>query len=306
VSSRVLLTGASGFVGRPTLDALVSRGHEVHALTTHPSPPDLDGVQWHTVDLRDEAGVAVLMKDLRPEQLVHLAWYVEHGRFWEAPENLLWVERSLCLVRLFADAGGRRAVLLGSCAEYDWSSARQPLREADSPIHPTTFYGVAKDALRRVCGAYAERKGFEFAWGRLFFLYGPREDPGRLVSSVVRSLLDGQVVATTAGTQRRDFLHVRDAADAVVELLQSAVTGPVNIASGEARTVAEVVEQIALATGRGELIDRGALPERLNEPRLLVADIARLRDEVGFRPRIDLAEGIADAVSWWHERAAPL
>jgi nucleoside-diphosphate-sugar epimerase len=303
MSRRVLLTGASGFLGWPTLAALLRGGNEVHAVTTRTSPPQLDGVHWHMVDLLAGAGVEELVCELRPESLVHLAWYVEHGRFWEAPENLLWVERSLSLVRLFAESGGRRALLLGSCAEYDWSRAQRPLREADSPIGPTTLYGVAKDALRRVCCAYAEREGFELAWGRLFFLYGPREAPGRLVSSVIGSLLAGEAVATTAGAQRRDFLHVHDAADAIVGLLESAVTGPVNIASGDASTVAEVVEQIAVATGRGDLIERAGRPERPNEPGLLVADVARLREEVGFRPAIDLVDGIADTVSWWRERA---
>ena len=164
------------------------------------------------------------------------------------------------------------------------------------------MYGVTKDALRRVSSAYAEREGLELAWGRLFFLYGPREDPGRLVASVIRSLLAGNAVEVTAGKQRRDFLHVEDVAGALVALLESTVCGPVNIASGRPTAVADVVDRIGELIGRPELVLRGALPDRSDEPPLLVADVARLRDEVGYRPRWGLTDGLADTIRWWEQQ----
>jgi len=302
--SPVLVTGASGFLGLPTLSALVDRGDEVHALCTRASPPELAGVRWHRADLGDQVATERLLDRLGVEQLVHLAWYVEHGRFWDSPENVVWGERSLRLLRSFVRCGGRRAVLVGTCAEYDWSQAGQPLREQDSPIAPATLYGVAKDALRRLACAYAEVEELELAWGRMFFLYGPREAPGRLVSSVIRSLLAGEPVPTTRGTQRRDFMHAADAAGALAALLHSTVTGPVNVATGQATPVAEVLELIAAAVGRPELVRRGELPERTGDPPLLVADTRRLRELVGFTPRIALGEGIAESVEWWRTHPA--
>ncbi len=299
--SGVLVTGASGFVGLPVLAELARRGEEVHALSTRSSPLEMSGVRWHRADLGDEDAIGALISELAPDRLVHLAWYVEHGLFWAAPENVLWVERSLALMRAFVRAGGRRALMLGTCAEYDWSAADGPLVEARSPIAPATLYGVAKDALRRVASSYAEREGVELAWGRPFFFYGPREDRRRLVSSVIGSLLAGEPVNTTSGEQRRDFLHVDDVAAAVVSLLDSPVVGPVNIASGEAVAVAQLVERIAELIGRPELVRRGALPSRA-EPPLLVADVARLRDEAGFSPRWNLSDGLSDSVRWWREQ----
>lgn len=305
-TTRVLVTGASGFIGVPALAALAMGRSEIHALTTRPSPPPIPGVHWHRGDLADGPAIERLIAELAPQRLVHLAWYVEHGRFWEAPENLLWVEQSLHLVRSFARAGGRRAVLLGTCAEYDWASADRPMREAGSPIAPSTLYGVAKDALRRLCCSFAAREGFELAWGRLFFPYGPRDDHRRLIPSVIRSLLAGEPVKTTAGTQQRDFIHVADVGRAIALLLDSAATGPVNIASGQSTAVADVVDRLAAAIGRPELVLRGELPERANEPALLVADIERLREEVGFVPAFSLAEGLLDTIQWWrHPSAAP-
>jgi len=304
-AARVVVTGASGFVGLPVVAELARRREEVHALCRHHPPPEVAGVHWHRVDLGDAGAADALLAELAPQRLVHLAWYVEPGRFWSSPENVLWVERSLRLLRAFARAGGRRAVMLGTCAEYDWSAADRPLHETRSPLAPATLYGVSKDALRRVACAYAEQEGIELAWGRLFHLYGPREAAGRLVPSIVGSLLAGETVDTTSGEQRRDFLHVEDVAGAVVALLDSEVLGPVNIASGVGVRVSETIDEIARLIGRPQLIRRGALPERPGEPPSLVADTARLRDEVGYRPRWTLPAGLADTVRWWErERGA--
>jgi nucleoside-diphosphate-sugar epimerase len=259
-------------------------------------------VRWWQRDLDDRESIQRLLAELRPERLVHLAWFVEHGSFWQSPENLAWVTRSIDLVMSFVAAGGRRAVLAGSCAEYDWQDSEEPFAELRSPLAPATLYGVAKDSLRRLLGAYAEGEGLELAWGRLFFLYGPREAPSRLVPSVVNALLAGEPAETSSGTARRDFMHVADAAGAFAALVDSAVTGPVNIATGEAVPIAEVVQTLAELAGRPELVRLGALPDRPGEPQLVAAEVTRLREEVGYAPRVQLREGLADAIAWWRER----
>jgi nucleoside-diphosphate-sugar epimerase len=295
----VLVSGARGFVGLPLLAELSRDGAELHALSTRPSSPALPGVCWHRIDLFDSVAVDALMQELAPERLVHLAWYTEHGRYWRAPENVTWVERSLELLRAFVRYGGRRLVMLGTCAEYDWSTAIAPLVESSSPLVPATLYGAAKDALRRVAEAYAAQEGVELAWGRLFFLYGPHEAPERLVPSVTRALLLGDPVAVSSGQQVRDFMHVEDVAGAVSALLESNVVGPVNVASGVGATVGDVIEEIVRLIGRPDLVRRGALLDRPGDPPLLLADVTRLRDEVGFRPRWELADGLAATVQWW-------
>ena len=302
--TRVLVSGGSGFLGMPLLARLVYAGKEVHALSTRARPAEPAGVRWHQLDLADHRAVEQAMRAVAPEQLVHLAWCTEHGRYWHAPENVEWVERSLQLTRAFVRHGGRRLVMLGTCAEYDWSTpaAAEPLAESSAAIAPATLYGVAKDALRRVAGAFAAEQGVELAWGRLFFLYGPREDPRRLVPSVVRSLLGSQPVATSSGRQVRDFMHVDDAAGAIAALLDSSLIGAVNIASGAGVGVGEVIDRIVVSTGHAELVRRGALPDRPGDPPLLVADVARLRDEIGYRPRWTLADGLAATVRWWQQQ----
>jgi nucleoside-diphosphate-sugar epimerase len=274
----------------------------VHAISTRPAPAEVSSVRWHRLDLADGAAVDELVADISPEHLLHLAWYVEHGRFWTAPENVLWVERSLHLLRAFVRAGGRRAVMLGTCAEYDWSASSELLDEVTSSVAPATLYGVAKDSLHRLAGAYARAENVELAWARLFFMYGPREQSGRLVPSVIRSLLRGESVATTSGEQLRDFMHVDDVAGALAALLESSIVGPVDIASGHGTRVRELVAEIAERIGAPELVRRGELPDRTDEPAVLVGRGSRLRDEVGYRMRVGLADGVADTVRWWREQ----
>jgi nucleoside-diphosphate-sugar epimerase len=300
--SGVLVTGAAGFIGLPVVRGLARRGVEVHALSTRSATPEIPGVRWHRVDLTEPRALEHVIAGIEPRELVHLAWYTNHGEFWHRVENLVWVERSLCLLRAFVGAGGQRIVMLGSCAEYDWSGAGAPLDEHRSRLAPATLYGVSKDALRRVARAYAEQEGVEFAWGRPFFLYGPREAPGRLVPSTIRSLLAGTAIATRSGDQVRDYMYVEDVAGAVVALLESDVVGEVNIASGIGVRMGEVFDRVARLIGRPELIQRGALAEHTWEPSLLVADVHRLSDEVGYRPRWSLDQGLAASVRWWEQQ----
>jgi len=295
---RVIVTGANGFVGRRVLGELLRRGFEVHAVTRGGAPADApEDVRWHAADLLDAGARGRLVGSLEASHLLHLAWYAEPGAFWAARENAAWVAATVALLDEFAAAGGVRATLAGTCAEYDWT-APQPMAEG-TPLAPATYYGVCKDATRRVAEGLAERVGLSLAWGRIFFLYGPGEDVRRLVAGVARALVAGERAPTSAGTQRRDFLHVDDVAGAFAALLDSEVAGAVNVASGEPVTVRAIVDALAAAAGRPELLDVGALAPRPGEPDELVADVARLRDEVGFVAEIGLEQGLAATVAWW-------
>jgi nucleoside-diphosphate-sugar epimerase len=293
--SRVLLTGATGFVGRHALTALADAGHEVHAVARRRGP-HAPGVIWHEADLL--AGCE-LVAEVEPEILVHLAWYAEHGKFWSSVENVRWVEASLALLRTFAAAGGRRAVMAGSCAEYEWSREIYP---ESAPLRPATLYGAAKHGLHVVACAFCRQADIELAWGRVFFLYGPFEAPGRLVPSLVLPLLRGEPVPMTEGTQRRDFLHSADAGAAFAALADSRVTGAVNVASGEGLELRELAREIARRAGGEELLRIGARPMPEGDPPALLADVRRLREEVGWCPRVELAEGLDGVIAWWRER----
>jgi nucleoside-diphosphate-sugar epimerase len=297
---RVLITGAGGFVGRHCLAGLLSRAGEVHAVTRGGLPFDPPaGLRIHRADLLDPQQGEAVLNTVRPTHLLHLAWVATPGHYWTSPINLQWAAASQLLLWAFAGRGGTRVVVAGSCAEYD--PAAGICREIDTPLRPASVYGAAKTALATDLDGLAAISNTSAAWGRLFYLYGPFEHPARLVPSVTCALLEGRPAACTGGEQRRDFLHVQDAADALVKLLESDVGGPVNIGSGLATPVREVTAKIAALTGRADLLRPGAR-NAVNEPPLLVADIGRLRHEVGWTPRLSLAEGIGQTVAWWRSR----
>ena len=171
-----------------------------------------------------------------------------------------------------------------------------------TPLKPNNAYGACKAALQGLQAAFAEQSGVSAAWGRIFYLYGPHENPRRLVASVIRSLLKGEPALCSPGEQVRDFLYAEDVADAFVALMESDVRGPVNIASGQPITVRAVVEAIAERLARQDLVHLGALPARATEPHFLVADVGRLKNEVGWQPRYDLHRGLDRTIRWWREQ----
>lgn len=294
---RVLVTGAAGWIGRYTLPLLVARGYEVHAVSTKPpAPPDAD-IQWHQADLLDAAQTSTLVAAIRPTHLLHLAWCTAPGIYWASPENFRWVRASLALLESFAAHGGERVVTAGTCAEYDWDFGY--CVESRTPLAPTTVYGLCKDALRALTDSFAATNNLSHAWGRLFFLYGPHEHRARLVPSVINALLHDEPARCTHGNQVRDYLFIADAAAAFVALLDSGVTGAVNIASGQPVTIKEIVTAIAETMNRNGLLRLGEIPTPANDPPLLVADVRRLQDEVRWSPHDDLRAGLGATIDWW-------
>jgi len=299
IVKRVLVTGANGFVGRNAVPDLIRLGYEVHAVVWGDAPPPeaREGLHVHRCDFFDYPAQRELVQGVKPTHLLHFAWYAVHGKFWTSGENLRWFDASVELVTNFAAAGGKRAVLAGTCAEYDWTHGY--CSESGTPVIPATLYGSSKNSLRQMVEACAARLGFSQAWGRIFLLYGPREDPARLVPSIIRSLLRGEPARLTHGRQVRDFLHVTDVASAFVALLDGEVQGPVNIASGQPVTIREVAEIIGEKIGRKDLLEFGAIPVSGTDPPVLVADVKRLKDEVKWKPERGLDDGLGQVVDWW-------
>jgi nucleoside-diphosphate-sugar epimerase len=237
------------------------------------------------------------MGEVQPAHLLHFAWFTTPGEYWTARENLDWVWASLDLLQAFEEHGGKRVVMAGTCAEYDWRYGY--CSEQITPLAPATLYGTCKHSLQIVLDTFARQTGLSAAWGRIFFLYGPHEHPSRLISSVIISLLKGEPARCSHGNQIRDFLYVEDVADAFAALLESNVTGPVNVASGCPIALRDIIYKIAEKIDRRDLIQLGVLPVSVHEPHLLLADVGRLTNEVGWLPKYNLDRGLEQTIAWW-------
>ena len=145
--------------------------------------------------------------------------------------------------------------------------------------------------------------GVSGGWARVFVPYGPCEPPNKLVASVIRSLLRGDEAPCSSVDQRRDFIYVKDVASALVHLLKAKIERLVNVGSGVARRLRDVVEAIGKQLGREDLIRLGALAQRKGDPPVILANVSRLR-ETGWRPGYALERGLAESIEAWREEVA--
>ncbi|MEO1087277.1 MAG: NAD(P)-dependent oxidoreductase, partial [Acidobacteriota bacterium] len=285
---RVFVTGAAGFLGEPTVRALLERGFTVHAVSRRP-PSAPREVRWHAVDLlASDAGprLDAALGAARPTHLLHLAWASGRDGFRDSPENYRWVGATVDLLRRFHAAGGRRAVAVGTGAEYDGS--QDVCREASTPLRPASTYGVCKKAMSELFARYLAQHELSGAWARLFYLYGPREDDYRLLPSIVGALLRGESAQCTFDRLERDYMHIHDAASGLVDLLESSVDGPINLASGVAIPLGELVGRAADQLGLRDRLELGGERRGPHPSPTVRADFERARGELGWRPRLGL------------------
>jgi nucleoside-diphosphate-sugar epimerase len=305
---RVLLTGATGFVGCEVARELTRRGHDVHALVMEGEAEErafrerLSGIPLTRIrgNLLEPASYRAALEALSPDACIHAAWYANPKDYLSSPVNVDLLAASAGLMKTLVELGCRRIVGVGTCFEYDTGVGI--LAETTSPLRPEHLYSTCKRALFDVVSSLVRGTGTTFAWTRLFWMYGPHEYPSRLVPAVIRPLLAGEQARVSTGEQQRDFLHVADAGAGIVQVLESELTGPVNVASGNAVRVRDVVLAIARAIG-GDAEKRiawGALPARPNDPSLVCADVTKLAS-TGFRPAFDLESGLRRTVEWTKE-----
>lgn len=301
---RVLLTGATGFLGTHLARRLLAAGAEVHAIRRHASKHTrlpAEGLHWHTADLIDYRSLERAVVASRPEVVFNLAAY--GTTFDQRDRDLAFhvnVEGSLNLWRAL-EAMTCRFVHTGSCGEY--GQIRGQVTE-DVACEPTWFYPATKNASVVLLSTLGRQTGREVVTLRPFGPYGAADAPGRVLPHVIISLLNGNEVRVTAGEQLRDYLHVDDHVQAF--LLAGATplrqTGAIyNIGSGEIVTLRKVIETVANTVGGGatKRVDFGAVEYRDSEIWEMCCDISAARRDLGFQPRISLEDGIRRTVEWF-------
>lgn len=268
----VLVTGATGFVGRHLLDALVRGGVRVRAvvragreqtLVEHPAVKSV--VTTPSLFHEDEAWWRRAAEGM--DTVIHAAWYAVPGQYLQAPENLDCLNGTLIMARGCLAAGMRRFVGIGTCFEYDLAAGDLSV---DTPLKPQTLYAAAKASTYACLSNWLPAAGMEFAWCRLFYLHGPGEDERRFVPYLRACLSAGKTADLTSGNQVRDYIDVRDAAARIAGLALGTPTGPVNICSGVPVTIRELALTIAAEYGRPDLLNFGARPDNSFDPPRIV------------------------------------
>ena len=285
---KVLLTGASGFIGKNVIEALITNG--IDFVTVGRRKPNLSKNHINS-DLLSTDSFDKIVNTAQASHLIHLAWYAEHGKYWTSPLNYKWVEATSLLVEAFCNSGGRGVVVAGTCAEYDWSHGN--CNEQSTPTNPSTLYGISKNKTRKLVMRICEQHSIPCSWGRIFFPYGENENPKRLIPSLISVFRDEKSPFGVNKNQYRDFLHVSDVAEAFLFLMLKGQTGVFNVSSGESIKISELVHIIAelLKDNPKKILDLTS--ERRGEPKIIVGENIKLKS-LGWEVKHSLISGLEE------------
>ncbi len=301
-SKRLLVTGAGGFVGAAVVRAALAAGHEPLALVRSASAPRLAGlsVPIHIADLSDTDRIAALLVELRPDVVIHSAWEGVGGPLRAGDVQYENIRTSCALADAAIAAGVRKVVGIGSQAEYGRFDRR--ITEDDLP-YPTMIYGAAKLAASHLVRQRCREAGVDFAWLRLFSVYGPGDNPNWLIPSVTAQITAGQAPRTTLGTQKWDYLHIDDVASGTLAAAVTDATGTYNLSSGSPVAVRAIIEHIRDLANPGLALRFGDMPFGPDQIMHLEGDNSRLIAATGWRPTIALMDGLAAMVATMREAA---
>ena len=295
--SRVLVTGASGFLGGAVCRALLAQGHTVHGTwLNHPVPP---GVTPHRVEFKDgnaTGGWSAAFSRAAPDLVLHLAAPVQPERVPADADLASAIVGGTRQVAASCLAAGTRLLVAGTCDEYGDGPA--PFVE-DQPPQPVSPYSQAKAQATFEVLEQIQCEGLRATVVRPFLTYGPGQSGPRLVPSAIDAALSRTPFSMTDGTQTREFTHVDDMARALVSAcVPEAVGLLLNLGSGDEHTVHHVVQRIfALCGAPLSLVQSGSLPRRHGEVDRFVGDHSRARAVLSFRPRIPLDAGLQDTIN---------
>jgi len=270
--TRVVVTGATGFVGRHIIRALEKESVTLIPIVRVGKESLMSGVERverivTTTDLFSEDEAWWELQCHGVDLVIHAAWYAEPGKYLQSTKNLDCLIGSLCMARGAVKAGVKRVVGIGTCAEYDQACG---VLSIDTELKPLTPYAAAKASLYLTLSQWLPTQSISFAWCRLFYLYGEGEDDRRLVPYIRKQLEKGDPAELTSGKQIRDFMDVVDAGWKIAEISLSNRVGAVNVCSGVPITVRQMAEKIADDYGQRGLLQFGLRPDNQFDPPCVV------------------------------------
>jgi nucleoside-diphosphate-sugar epimerase len=278
---KVLLTGASGTLGDNAIKPLLKSGFDIFAITYDNTRKDKKNIHWINTDLSTFNNIRTVFKDVRPEYLLHLDWFMEPSGRFANDLNLCWFQSGLEMLKQFKTFGGKRAVYCGTCFEYEFDN--EPLNEFNSKINPKSSYAKYKNYLNEIASVYAKDNDLSFGWGRIFNIYGFDELPQALASEIIEALLNDKEIRVSASNLVRDYMFPCEIGNAFVKFLCSNVEGNVNICTNTPVKVKETLSLIPEKLKKENLLKFEDINID-NEPEIILGDNTRLLNVIGFKP----------------------
>ena len=290
MDKRILLTGVTGLIGKEVIKPLFDLGFEIYALTIDDVNPD-NGVNWIKCNLFDDKSVKEAVEKVKPTHLLNFAWATT-GDYLTNPINFEFVKAGLNLIKYFKEFGGKRAVYVGTCFEYKFKD--EPLKE-EGERNPQTLYAKCKDALHNMVEEYCRLNDISFGYGRIYYVYGRKENEKRLTAHIIKSLREDKEVNIVNGDFVRDYMYAKDIAGAFAKFVASDVQGSVNICTGKGISLKEYAMTIAKKLGKENLVNINY--ENLNQPMFIVGDASRLINEVGYKIQYSFSDAIDEILA---------
>ena len=305
---RALLTGGAGFVGANLARRLLADGCEVHLLVR----PDSQSwriesirrdVHVHAIDLTQAETVEKVVRVAAPEWVFHLA---AHGSYSSQTDLDRMIQTNLAgtarLVEACARTGFEAFVHAGSSSEYGF---KEHAPGEEDWLEPNSPYAVTKAAATLFCRYQAQKLGLPITTLRLYSVYGPYEEPTRLMPTLIRAGLAGKLPPLVNPDIARDYVYTDDVSEAFVLAAQRASAkgrGAVyNVGTGIQTTIREVVALARRTLPIAEEPRWGSMPDRQWDSGVWVADNRRIARELGWKPRVSFEEGFRRMVEWIRE-----
>lgn len=325
---RVLITGATGFVGANLARRLLEEGYEVHALVRESFNPwrieeIASQLAIESVDMRDFEATSKYIDRVKPEWIFHLA---AHGAYsWQNNVGEIVATNYLSLVNLLQaclHAGFESFINTGSSSEY---GLKDHAPEESEAIEPNSYYAVTKASATLFCRFVAQHHRVNVPTLRLYSVYGPYEDPKRFIPNIVARGLEGKWPVLVDPDTARDYIYVSDVCDAYLAAAARLVVADraasserasserapdpgaiYNIGTGEQTTIRQVVEVAGELMPISETPEWGSMAARQWDTSIWVSNIEKSKRELAWQPRITLKQGLSQTIEWFNSPAGHL
>ena len=285
---KVLVTGATGLIGKELIKPLAETGFEIYAITNQ-LDNRFDGVNWYYGDLFETSFIEETMKKIKPQYLINLAW-ITTGDYYFSDKNYQFLNAGVNLIRAFKENGGKRAIYAGSYFEYKFKDT--PIKETDEINSMEDSYAFCKNKLREIVEFYCKINNISFGYGRIFNVYGRNEASSRLMGMLINNLSNNKEVVIKTPYLYKDYIYAKDIANAVVKFLNSTTEGVVNICSGKPVQIGEFAKIVAKKLNKEHLLIFAN--EKTSQPTFIVGDNTRLKNEIKYDLLYSIEKGVED------------
>ncbi len=277
---KVIVTGINGLIGQYIAEPLKKLGFEVYGIGTK----DIltDKFNYIKLDINDTVQLEHLFKEIKAEYLIHLAWDTKKG-YLDSDSNFDLLASSINMLKYFKENGGKRAIFIGTLAEYKFTD--EPVKE-DAELNLQTIYTKCKNSLREISELYCNKHNISFCWCRIFNTYGENEKEYRLFPYIINTLKNNEKVSINYSQLEKDYIYAGDAARILALVINSDITGIINICSGKGIKLKDLAIIIAEKLGKFNLLELKELSTK--EPLITIGDNYRIVNELKFTDYTDI------------------